>query len=208
MSANGASDFAPWQLPTAKRRFRRWSVDVPAYVDVGSASHYCTVTDISPGGARARLLDAEPLVLGTEVCLDLDGYGSVPAEVRHSASGVLGLRFRLDEAEQLVLAQWLASANIERRQRRYTCHIEGLIRTAGAETPCLVTDISRTGAGIRVEEAGNLVLSDEIVLTLPGRAPMAAIVRHIAGEKVGLILVDGYEGELPPTAAEAASRVN
>ena len=171
MSAIGAIDFAPWRLPTTKRRFRRWSVDVSAYVEVGAISLYCTITDISPGGARARLLDAKPLALGTEVDLDLKGYGSVPAEVRHSASGVLGLMFLLDDADQIVLARWLVSANLERRQTRYACHIEGLIRTAGAETPCVVTDLSRTGAGIRVEEAGNLVLSDKIVLILPGQAP-------------------------------------
>lgn len=180
------------------RRFRRWTVEISGYVEVDTVSHYCTITDISPGGARVRLLDVEPLDPGTEVRLDLEGYGSIPAEVRHSVSGVLGLMFLLDDAEQTGLGRWLVSANLDRPDTRYAYNIQAFLRATSGAYACVVTDLSRTGAGITVPDARGLAVSDEVVLTLPGHAPMAALIRYIVGDKIGLTLIDGYEGRLPP----------
>jgi PilZ domain len=189
--------FAPWALPPDKRRFRRWSVEIPAYVDVAATSYYGILTDIAPTGGRIRLLDARAFAPGTKAALDLEGFAVVPAEIRHSAAGVLGLKFLLEDEQQLRLANWLLSANLHRRRTRHACNVAASLTTADGTVACLVTDLSRSGAGIRVENPAALVPSSEVILSLPNHGPLSAVVRHLSDEKVGLMFLDSYEGRLP-----------
>ena len=189
----------PWNKETpSKRRYRRWSVEMPTYIDVGGATHYSTITDISPDGARLRLMEETEIAVGTEVSVDLEGYRVIRAEVRHNAGGILGLMFLHDETDAVALARWMVEKKPPRRQTRHECHIEATLNFLGIEVACVVTDISRTGATISIEETGNLVISSEVLLKLPGHSSIAASVRHVEGTSVGLMLIDGYQGELPP----------
>ena len=69
------------------------------------------------------------------------------------------------------------------------------------EFSCTVVDLSRNGAGITMTEASHLVVSSEVLLCLPDYGSIAASVRHIDGDAVGLALIDGYHGDLPPAAS-------
>ena len=43
---------------------RRWSVNLSVYVNIDGTWHYCTVYDISPGGARIRPVATVHLTVG------------------------------------------------------------------------------------------------------------------------------------------------
>jgi hypothetical protein len=49
-----------------------------------------------------------------------------------------------------------------------------------------------------VESIERLSRGTEVRLLLPRGESIAASVRHAAGNHVGLLLIDGYQGELPP----------
>ena len=91
----------------ARRRHRRWTTDVAAFVDVAGQSYSCRVADVSPGGARICLLEAIQIGVGSEVAFDLEGWGEIAAKVRHGATDVLGLEFMLLEGEEVELTLWL-----------------------------------------------------------------------------------------------------
>jgi len=197
MTVSSKDDFVPWQNPASRRRYRRWAVDLPVYVDVDGDPHYCLLFDISPGGARLRVIDGATPPVDTEVFVDLEGYGQIPAVVRHSAANIIGLMFLHDEADQVRLARWLIQAKPTRRQARHPCRIDATVRFGERELACVVTDLSRSGAAIQIEEAGQFVPSSEVKLLLPGYQPITASVRHVVGDTVGLMLIDGFHGELP-----------
>lgn len=199
MSKSGDDAFAPWGLPPDKRRFRRWSVEVPTYVEVDSISYYGILTDVAPSGGRVRLLEARAFEAGSAATLDLEGFAMIPAEIRHSVPGVLGLRFVLDDEQQLRLANWLLDAKLHRRRTRHACSVSASLTTAHGTLPCIVTDLSRNGAALTLQAPASLAPSSEVVLALPGHGPLAAIIRHHSERKVGLMFVDGYEGRLPPS---------
>jgi hypothetical protein len=64
--------------------------------------------------------------------------------------------------------------------------------------PCTVINLSRNGAAITMSDISKLVISSEVILYLPGYGSIAASVRHNDGNTVGLVLIDGYLGDLPP----------
>jgi PilZ domain len=204
----GRNDAAlsPWESPTDKRRFRRWLIEVSAYLEVESRFYYVTLTDITPSGARARLLEARLFAEDAEAVLDLEGFGCIPAEIRHGVAGVLGLKFILDDERQMALATWLVDAHLQRRHTRYVCRIPALLALGAQELSCVVTDLSRSGAGIQLPDVSVLASSSEVMLTLPDHRPIATIVRHVSEERVGLMFVDSYEGELPPAETAATKR--
>jgi len=66
------------------------------------------------------------------------------------------------------------------------------------EVDCVVTDLSRSGAAALVSQATGLLPGSEVRLVLPEYGDIAASVRHVDGDNVGLLLIDGFQGELPP----------
>ncbi len=183
------------------RRFRRWQVDIPIFIEAEDQTHYCSVYDISPGGARVRPLQGDELPVGTRVSLDLEFFGHVEAEVRHQAGGIVGLRFLHDASREAALSTWLVDTRPERRQIRYSCAIPSRIVAGARKHACTVVNLSRSGAGATSDEAGRLVAGSDVVMELPGYGTMAATVRHIQGAMVGLSLIDGYDGPLPPAGS-------
>lgn len=182
----------------ARRRFRRWSVNLPASVSVLQAPRSCSVFDLSPAGARVRLFDGEALARGTEVVLELDGFGSIPAEVRHTVDGYTGLMFLLDEASEVQLARHLVSMQAERRQHhRESARTEATLRPKSGDYPCVVENISRTGASVLVNDARHLMEGDDLVLRIAGFADIAAVVRRLDEGEVALMFHHEIAGELP-----------
>ena len=48
-----------------------------------------------------------------------------------------------------------------------------------------------------IAEGGNIVVSSEVLLRIPGYGSIGASVRYVDGTKVGLMLIEGYQGPLP-----------
>ena len=182
----------------ARRRYRRWLVDLPAYLEAGGTTRYCLIHDIAPAGARLRVVGGGTLEPGTEVVLDLEDYGRIPARARHNAHESIGLQFLHDAAGEAKLRAWLLEARPPRRQHRHKCHLPAVLVTQSGDVACIVTDLSRAGAAAQVESTEHLQLADEVELILPDCEPIAASVRRIEDHKVGLLLIDGFQGELPP----------
>lgn len=181
----------------SQRRFRRWETDFAAELEIDGEAHWCRISDISPGGARLHLEAPEAVAVGAAVELALDGFGTVAATVRHSAAGLLGLEFALEAERQVELARWLVARQPGRRQERRKCHVEAAFRTGGVEFACIVTDLSRTGAGLTSADAEVLAVASELTLLLPGEAPLTASIRHVDGNVIGVMFMERYEGELP-----------
>ncbi len=178
------------------RRFRRGQVGIPIFIEADDQTHYCSVYDISPGGARARPLQGDAMPVGTRVSLDLEFFGHVDAEVRHQAGGIVGLRFLHDASREAALSTWLVDTRPERRQIRYSCAIPSRIVVGARKHACTVVNLSRSGAGAPSDEAGRLVTKRRG----HGTAELWHHGRHGGshpGGMVGLSLIDGYDGPLP-----------
>jgi hypothetical protein len=173
-------------------------VDLPAYVVADGKTLYCLIYDITPAGARLRVVAGGDLIQARKVSIDLEGYGQIPAEVRHSALGVAGLAFLHGANDETRFAHWLTRLRPHRRQRRYNCHLPAVLVLGTVEIPCVITDLSRSGAAAQVEPNEHLARGSEVELILPSFEPITASVRHVEGGTVGLLLIDGYQGELPP----------
>jgi hypothetical protein len=160
----------------------------------GDAAYPCAVYDVSPGGARVQMARAGDLEVGRLVLFDLEGYGVIPAEVRHVEGGFVGLRFTYDAAEEVEFARYLVTTRPPRRRARQAVSAAATLRAAASELPCVVSNIARTGAAVRMDEARHLGPGDEVTLRLAGHTPMQALVRYIDGNLVGLRLIDLYDG--------------
>ena len=96
------------------------------------------------------------------------------------------------------MSRWLMTTRPERRQIRYPCNLEAKIVTNNRELDCVIIDLSRSGAGVRSAQADRLVVASEVLLKWPDYGTMAASVSHIEDDMIGLALLDGYDGQLPP----------
>ncbi len=188
----------PWRKePLSRRKYRRWQVNLPAVLHVAGEPHNCWIHDLSPGGAQVAAETAGRLAPERDVVLYLGGYGSVDAQVRYSRDRRLGLAFLTEEEARVSLARHLVSLRPARRPARHEARIEATIRSTHAEMTCVVENLSRTGARIQLAEPRHLLLSEEVLLVLPGYGSIAATVRHLDGSRIGLFLTDGFEGPLP-----------
>ena len=171
---------------------------MPAVVHVAGKKRHCLVLDLSPGGAKLEFEDGEPLDVGTEVVLSLEQYGSISADVRFAEDGKNGIMFIHEAADETRLAGYLLSLQPPRNPVRHAVATEATVTSAtGVRCPCFVESISRDGAGILADEAGQLGEDDEVVLSLPEHGDIAATVRHVDGRQIGLKFHEEFDAELP-----------
>lgn len=203
MSNDAEPAFTPWSAALGDRRLRRWTVALPATLLVGARRRPGVVHDISPNGARLALSQGPAPAPGSRVGLELEGYGVIESEIRHASAGVAGLSFRHRGDSALRLARFLLANRPARREPRRREGVDATLHVAGAARPCVVQDLSPGGAGIIVDDTGDLALSGEVELALPGRGRRAATVRRIDGWVVGLRLRDEAD---PSRLGERARR--
>ena len=182
-------------MADTRRRYRRWSVNLSGNVLVDDEPRFCAIYDISPGGARVQVAEGDEVAIGRQVMLEVDGFGEIPAEVRHSAHGFLGLRFTYEPEEEVEFARHLVASRPPRRRERQAVSNAATLRLAGAEMPCVIVNISRTGAAVTLDETRHFVAGDEVWLRLAGGASLAALVRYVDGNAVGLRLIDEYRAD-------------
>jgi hypothetical protein len=184
----------PGEAASSRRRYRRWSVNLSGDLSAGRDAFHCAVYDISPSGARVQVSQAHLLSVGQLVLLDLEVYGVIPAEVRHVANGFVGLRFTYDAEAETEFARHLVAAKPPRRRGRQAVRSTASLRASACELPCLVANISRTGAAVHLDETRHIEPGGEVTLKLPEHAPLQALVRYVDGNTVGLRLIDPYLG--------------
>jgi hypothetical protein len=184
--------FKPWNQQSPRRRFRRWMVDLPATVLLGDGRRLaCRVFDVSPGGARLQFREGEPPRPGTQIELAVDGYGTIPAEVRHGTAGIVGLMFLHDEADEVDFARFLIEVRPERPQTRRALELAATLRLFADDLPCTVSNLSSTGAQLTLPDRRELAVGDRVELLLPGYGAVPATIRHVDGKVVGLALSEG-----------------
>ena len=95
----------------ARRRYKRWSAHQAGQVGLAGQRYRCLVRDISPGGACIVLDDIAAVRPDSYIVLTLEGFGTVPAEVRQveEADELARLCFLHAEDKQAALAHWLMS---------------------------------------------------------------------------------------------------
>ena len=187
----------------SKRQHLRWLVELSALLEFDGTTYYCTIKDITPRGAGILLVQDTMLAEGMEITLEIEGYGAVPARVRHADSGVVRIMFLHGEDGEEGLARWLLWLKPQRQQTRYACQIEASLRLLHRDYPCTVINLSRNGAAITMSDTSHLVISSEVEVDLPDYGSIAASVQRIDGDTVGLVLIDDYLGKLPPEIPSA-----
>lgn len=198
MAGKGDSPLTAWAGPPERRQFRRWLVSLPTSILADGRQLNGSIRDISPGGARIQLADAEAPPLGTAVRLNLDGYGAIEAEVRHAYAGLVDLMFLHDGDGETRLARHLVEHRPERMLRRQQVQLPATMRVRGSEQPCVVVNLSLGGGAISVGDVGQLAVGDEIWLEVPGRGGASALVRRLDGNIAGLTLLGDLTTEVAP----------
>ncbi len=179
------------------RRFRRWNVTIQAVVRIENEPRICTVFDISEGGAWIALEDATQDTVGTTAELDLEDFPPIPAEIRHKAGNMLGLLFLHDGEAETELGRYLVSRRPERAEPRNAVGIDGFVIPLREWMESTVLDVSRMGANLAIADARHLSVGDEVMLMIPGYGEVAATVRRVSEEHVGLIFREALIGDLP-----------
>lgn len=187
-----------WQPETsARRRLRRWTVDMQAVVWIDEQALGCRVHDISPAGARVEPATFRDLSPGARVVLDLPDFPAIPAEVRYGAEGAVGLEFLHDEERETALARYLVARRPQRRDPRKALHVKATLTPCRMRSPCVVKDVSRMGAGVSIGDAHQLSEHDEVMLSIEDYGDVPATVRRISEGEVGLIFHNPLIGILP-----------
>lgn len=199
MSSEESSVYRAWQAAdSSRRRFRRWFVDMPSTLYIGNEANRCVIGDLSPLSAGVRLAQAKALAVGTEVALDLGGFGSVSAEVRSSDHLHLGLKFLHDERDARVLARHLISLPPARRIGRRRAALKAILSTGNGDYPCTIEDISRIGACMLLGGVAPLSAGDVVAVRGEGFPETSASVRWSDGLRLGLMFLEVLATEAAP----------
>lgn len=94
----------------SRRRFERWPLKRVARASAAGRSRNCEIRDVSPAGARLGAMVVHGLAPGYFIALDLDGYQTLPAEIRHvdSEREEVGVMFLHGQPGEAHLAEWLS----------------------------------------------------------------------------------------------------
>lgn len=198
MSLVRLNDEVAWQQEVpARRRLRRWTVDMQAVVWIDDQPLTCCVQDISPAGARVQLATFVKVCVGATVALGLPEFPTIPAEVRYRGEGALGLEFLHDEDQETRLGRYLVSRRPQRRDPRKPLHVKAALTPCRTRSICIVKDISRMGANVSLNDATHLSCDDDVLLSIQGYGEVAATVRRIGDGDVGLRFHNALVGALP-----------
>ncbi len=179
------------------RRFRRWTINFQAVVRIENDPRACTVFDISPGGAWIEAQEATQATVGATAELGLEDFPLLHAEIRHKAENTLGLLFLHDGEAEAEFGRYLISHRPERAEPRKAVGIEATLISLRQRMACTVLDVSWLGANLAIGEAANLSVGDEVMLSIPDYGDVAATVRRVSEEGVGLMFRKALTGVLP-----------
>ncbi len=208
-SMNEPSAYTPWEKASAsRRRFRRWFVDMPTVLYIAGAPHDCTIRDLTPASAGIQLESAAEIAVGTEVALDLGGFGTIQALVRSSGQHHLGLEFVQENEQAVRLAAHLLNLPPERRPHRLKTNQKALLIVDGNAHSCLIEDITRIGACVVMDRSTAVKVGDEVILRQENYDDATASTRWVSGPRVGFMFLQIISAEAEAGAlGEAADEV-
>ena len=90
-----------------RRRDRRFQVELPGHVQLGTASHAAIVSDLSASGALVSVPTPPDWAGATRIVLVVEEFGAIDAEIVHVGDGFWGLRFVSPHLHRDTLARWL-----------------------------------------------------------------------------------------------------
>lgn len=141
-----------------RRRFKRVRVDLPGrlFVPDTGQEYFCTVLDMSPGGAALEC-DQE-IAAETKIILYLDGFGRFEGTAVGRNSHGFGVRFQCTAlkreriAEQLTLFAnkgLLDDVDLRRHERAPAKGFTRFTRADGETVKCEVLDLSLSGVSLK-----------------------------------------------------------
>ena len=90
-----------------RRRDRRFQVELPGQVRLGTECHVAVVSDLSASGALVSLAALPAWASATQIVLVVEEFGAIDAEIVHVGDGFWGLRFVSPHLHRDKLARWL-----------------------------------------------------------------------------------------------------
>jgi hypothetical protein len=95
--------------------------------------------------------------------------------------------FLHDEVGEVALARFLISRRPSRRAPRLQLSARAVLTPRKAQVFGTVSDISRTGASVLIDNSAAFAEDDEVLLNIPGHGEIAATVRRVANDRIGLM---------------------
>lgn len=90
-------------------------------------------------------------------------------------------------------APWQSVGSTRRNFRRWAVRLDGTFHTSGSSFSCKAQDLSPGGARIEVAGRTRVKIGASTSLELPGYGRIAAQVRHITGNSLGLMFTHDEE---------------
>lgn len=161
-----------------QQRYPRASIICAGILELGDSSHDCDVVDISAGGAKLCLADAEvALAPGTAVELVVDEEIAFAGRIAWARDSQAGIEFA--DAPELVAEVLPLVLDGPARQREQRTHLRSAVLWSGEiafgheSMACRILNISAGGAKVRVErslsEGAEISLSCSRFAEMPGR---------------------------------------
>ena len=169
-----------------RRRHQRWFVDFETTIEFRAETLRCSVYDLSPGGVCVEVLDQHTILVGDNTEFALPGYGRIPAEIRYSDGGYLGLKFLHDTENETELARYLVEIERTKRPAHTAGRPESWLRASGVELACLPIEITLQGARVRLEETRHISPDQEVTVDFPDSNLVAALVTSVDDHEVSL----------------------
>jgi hypothetical protein len=149
-------------------------------ISVEGQRELCLIRNVSAGGMMIRAYSA--IVVGTRLSVELKQGDPVTGTVRWVEDGLTGVAFDAP----IDLVQLLSAPGDGPRPRLPRIEVEcrGWVRQDGDVVRARITNISQ--GGIRMECDAMLTIGADVVVTLPGMAPAAGVLKWSDGEIYGV----------------------
>lgn len=140
----------------------------------------CLIKNISAGGMRIRPYC--PLSEGAAVIVELKTGMSVPGQVSWIEGESAGISF--DRPVDVLEVLSVADEGQRPRMPRIEVHCPAILRDGATIHHLPIRDVSQ--GGVKLEGDPALAPNIDVVVSLPGLAPQAGVVRWIGGGHVGV----------------------
>jgi hypothetical protein len=172
--------YAPIDGPFVERAERQMSVFRVGAFTANGRRELCIVRNVSAAGMMIKTYSV--LVPGTRIAIELKQGELLDATVRWENQGAAGVEFDQPVDVDSLLCQ---DPDAPRpRMPRIDIDAPVFVREGAATRPARARDISQ--GGVRIECDAPLAVNADVVVTLGGMLPKAAVVRWTNGRSVGL----------------------
>jgi hypothetical protein len=167
----------------------RTSTSIPATLDSGGARFECTIVDVATGGARVRFhspdASARPC-FGQQLLVTPLNAAPITAILRWAEGPFWGVRFLAPiSGDMLTALIAMTGSSMRTRPSRATVGMRAEIRVGTQQHKVWLMNLS--GGGAMLKGAPAMTVGDALFLQFNGFRPIAAYVRWVAGDRVGVM---------------------